>query len=406
MLYIKNDFKTIQMTLFFTDLDSNEQSVYRFLLPRLLTTHTDSLKSKKDMSTVLEDLYGAYFKPKLERLGNLSIASITLTIVDPKIIGSQTLFTEALDLFKKVVFEHSTFNQDIFNEEKRMLLEQWETLYDKKRQYALHQINQLFFENDTYGFPLSGSYEDIKKLTKEKLEEYYLNTFLKNNIRFIVSGNLSDEEIKQLEALDFKEDKLSVQYQTTFRDARSLVEKREKTVMQQAIIKMGYHIPIFRGDALYQAANLLDDMIGGYPDSRLFLEIREKLGLCYDVQSGYDPYRGVLLVSSGVDVNQIDKAIEAIKHEIDKIIQEGPSEEELMHAKSYFSHQLKSSLDNQSINIKRLYLENLLGYSDSIEKRLKDIDQVTLEDIKKASSFLKLDTIYVLYGGQDENHSL
>ncbi|TNF07351.1 MAG: insulinase family protein [Bacillota bacterium] len=406
MLYIKNDFKTIQMTLFFTDLDQNEKSVYRFLLPRLLTTHTDSIRSKKDMSTVLEDLYGAYFKPKLERLGNLSIASVTLTLVDPKIIGSQTLFQDALSVFKKVIYEHSSFDQDIFNEEKRMLLEQWETLFDKKRQYALHKFNELFFENDTYGYPLSGSYDDIKKLTKEKLEDYYVNTLLKNNMRFIVSGNLSDEEITQLNALGFPEEAFELTYETTFRDLRPLVEKREQTVMQQAIIKMGYHIPIFRGNPLYMAANLLDDMIGGYPDSRLFLEIRERLGLCYDIQSGYDPYRGVLMISSGVDTNQIDKAIDAIKYEIEKIIQEGPSEEELTHAKSYFSHQLKSSLDNQSINIKRLYLENLLGYTDSIEKRLNDIEHVTLEDIKKVSSLLKLDTIYVLHGGQDENNPL
>jgi predicted Zn-dependent peptidase len=405
MHFIKNDFKTIQMTLFFTDLDENNQSVYRFLLPRLLTTHTDSIQSKKDMSTVLEDLYGAYFKPKLERLGNLSIASITLTFVDPKIIGSKTLFDDALDVFKQVIFSHQTFDQAIFDEEKRMLLEQWETLYDKKRQYALHQFNGLFFENDTYGYPLSGSYDDIKKLTKEKLETYYKDVFLKNHRELVVSGNLSDDEISCIKALHLDNDEpLQITYQTTFRNARSLVEKREKTVMQQAIIKIGYHMPIFRGDSLYQAANLLDDMIGGYPESRLFLQIREQMGLCYDIQSGYDPYRGVLLISSGVDVNQMDEAIAAIQHEINKMIENGPTEEELEHAKSYFSHQLKSSIDNQSINIKRMYLEHVLGYQDSIEKRLKDIEKVTFDDIKKAASFLKLDTIYVLYGGQDENN--
>jgi predicted Zn-dependent peptidase len=398
MLYIKNDFKTIQMTLFFTDLDDKEKSVYRFLLPRLLTTHTDLIPTKKQMSTTLEDLYGAYFKPKVERLGNLSISSITYTFVDPKIVGSHTLFHDALDLLNRVVFEHASFNQDIFNEEKRMLLEQWETLYDKKRQYALYKFNDLFFEDDPYGYPLSGSYEDIKKLTKEKLEAYYRDVFLKNNVRFCVSGNLSDEEITLLHKLPFVEQSLSFPYVLTFRKPREMVLVKEPTVMQQAIIKMGYHLPVFRGDKDYLAAALLDDMIGGSPESRLFMEIRERLGLCYDIQSGYDPYRGVMLISSGVDLQKMDLAIDSIKHEIQKMMNEGPSSEELEHAKAFFSHQLKSSLDSQSVMIRRKFLEELLGYNDSVEKRLEDIKHISVEDVKRVASLIALDTIYVLHG--------
>ncbi|MDX9691630.1 MAG: pitrilysin family protein [Acholeplasmataceae bacterium] len=358
------------------------------------------------MSTTLEDLYGAYFKPKLERLGNLSIASITLTFVDPKIVDSQTLFNEALDLFKRVIFEHTSFNQEIFNEEKRLLLEQWETLYDKKRQYAVHQFNQLFFDEDNYGYPLSGTYEDIKKITKDKLEAYYRDVFLKNNVRFVASGNLFDYEISELSKLGFAENPLNIRYETTFRDLREVVEKREETKMQQAIIKMGYHLPVFRGDSLYQAANLLDDMIGGYPDSRLFLEIRENQGLCYDVSSAYDPYRGVMLISSGVDVSKIDIALESIKNEVQKMVNNGPSEKELEHAKAFYSHQLKNSLDNQSIGIKRLYLEDVLGYNDSIEKRLSDIEKVTIEDVKNVAQMIHLDTVYVLYGGSHDNKEI
>lgn len=398
MLYIKNDFKTIQMTLFFTDMDNKEKSVYRFLLPRLLSTHTDSIPTKKQMSSTLEDLYGAYFKPKVERLGNLSVASISYTFVDPKIVGSKTLFNDALDVLKRVVFEHDSFNQDIFDEEKRMLLEQWETLYDKKRQYALYKFNQLFFEEDLYGYPLSGTYEDIKQLTKEKVEAYYKDVFLRNNVRFCVSGHLSDEELSALKELPFVEKSLSIPYVLNFRKPHDIVHVKEKTVMQQAIIKMGYHLPVFRGEKDYLTAALLDDMIGGYPESRLFVEIREHLGLCYDIQSGYDPYRGVMLISSGVDLQKMDLAVDSIQKEIQKMIDEGPTPDELDHAKAYFSHQLKSSLDSQSMSIRRKFLEDLLGYNDSVEKRLEDIKHIRVEDIKRVAALIKLDTIYVLHG--------
>lgn len=403
MLALQNDFKTIQFTLFFTDKDVNEKSVYRFLLPRLMTIHTNLLTTRKQMSEKLEDLYGAYFRPQVERLGNLSVVSITLTFADPKIVGSQTLFLDALDLFKQVIFEHDSLSKEIFEEEKRMLLEQWETLYDKKRQYAQYQYNALLYGDDTYGYPLSGTYEDIKKLSKEKLEAYYKDVFLNNNIRFIVNGNLSTDELDQLKALGIKHEALPFPYEVSFREARDRVEKREQTVMQQGIIKMGYHFPIFRQDKLYYAACLLDDMIGGYPESRLFKEIREKLGLCYDIQSGFDPYRGVIHISSGVDAKKIDIAIDSIMFEVQKMIDEGPKEDELLHAKAYYTHQLKTSLDSQSMATKRLYLKDVLGYDESIEKRLKAIEKVSLDDIKEASAYLKLDTIYVLHGGQDDH---
>ena len=136
MLFIKNDFKTIQFAVYFTDLDEDETRVYRFLLPRLLTSHTNQLINKTLMSEKLEDLYGAYFKSRVERIGNLSVVSIILTIVDPLIVEDDQLMSKAIELFNQVIYDHDFFDKDLFLEEKRMIIEQWETLHDKKRLYS------------------------------------------------------------------------------------------------------------------------------------------------------------------------------------------------------------------------------------------------------------------------------
>src|SRR3989339_924563 len=126
MLLIQNDFKTIQFAIYFTDLDEEDTRVYRFLLPKLLTSHTNRLSTKMMMSEKMEDLYGAYFKTKVESIGNLSVISIILTIVDPKIVEDDHLLDEALSLLNEVLFERATFNREIFDEEKRRIIEQWE----------------------------------------------------------------------------------------------------------------------------------------------------------------------------------------------------------------------------------------------------------------------------------------
>jgi len=361
MLFVNNDFKTIQLSIYFTDLDEKESSVYRFLLPKLITTHTHTIGSKKLMSEKLEDLYGAYFKSRVERIGNLSVASIQMTFVNPKIIEDDHLFDQALELFHQVIFDHESFNIEIFEEEKRMLLEQWETIKDKKRIYAVNQFNHYFFDKDIYGYPISGTYKDIKKLSVEKVYEYYKNVLLKNNVRLIANGDLSQEQMDKIKQFGLQKTPLKTPLELKFRDPRDAIEIKEETKMQQAILKIGYHFPIFRNDPLYYPAILLDDILGGYPESRLFQDIREKQGLCYDISSNYDPYKGVLFISSGVDLKHMDHALESVKRLVNELIQEGVTPTELEHAKAYFSHELKSSLDSQGIQTRRIFLKDILG---------------------------------------------
>ncbi|MBU1094780.1 MAG: insulinase family protein [Firmicutes bacterium] len=402
MLFIQNDFKTIQFAVYFTDLDEDETRVYRFLLPRLLTTHTNQLLNKTVMNEKLEDLYGAYFKSRVERIGNYSVVSIILTIVDPKIVEDDQLLDQALSLFNQVLFDHTSFNKELFLEEKRMVIEQWETLYDKKRLYAQTKFYEHFFEGDAYGKPLSGSLKDIKKLTVEELEKYYHDVFLKNTKKFVANGRISETDEKKIESIVSHDMHLIHPFTTTFRPSRSVLVIEEETQMKQAILKLGYHFPVFRLDKLYHAAVLLDTILGGYPESRLFKEIRENQGLCYDVSSSYDYYKGVIMISSGVDLKQKDHALEAIKQLVLDMIDQGINEEELEHAKAYYAHQIKNSLDNQSFLTKRAFIRELLNQDDTFEERLEAINKVTINDLKEALEKITLDTVYVLHGGQND----
>jgi len=400
MLLIQNDFKTIQFAVYFTDLDEEDTRVYRFLLPKLLTSHTNQYATKTMMSEKLEDLYGAYFKTKVERVGNLSVVSIILTIVDPKIVEDEHLLDQALSLLNEVLFEHHGFSREIFDEEKRMIIEQWETLADKKRLYAETKFYEHFFKGDAYGYPMSGTLEDTKKMTLEKMQDYYRRVFLNNTKKFVVNGRVEDKDQKKIEDVLIHETQLKLPFSTTFRAPRELLIVEEKTDMQQAIIKLGYHFPIFRNDPLYNAAVLLDTILGGYAESRLFKEIREKEGLCYDVSSSYDYYKGVLTISSGVDLKQKDRALGAIRKLVVDMIAQGITEDELKHAKSYYAHQVKSSLDSQSVLTKRAFIRDLLNHHETFEEKLIAIQKVSMEDLKKTLELLTLDTIYILHGGE------
>ncbi len=399
MIFIKNNFKTIQLAVYLTDIDEVSTRVYRFLLPRLLIAHNNRLSSRILMNQELENLYGAYFTTRVEQLGNFSVVSIVLTIVDPKIVEDSSLLDKGLALFKDVLFEHDQFSKSIFDEEKRMLIEQWETLKDNRRLYAQTKFNEYFFETDLAGYPISGSLSDAKKITLDKMTKYYKKVFLNNAVKMVVNGRINDNDITKIEGILDHEKRLEYPFQTIFRDPRPVKTIFEETEMNQAILKIGYHFPIFRADHLYDAAVILDTILGSSPNSRLFQEIREKQGLCYDISLDYDYYKGVIMVTSGVDSINKDLALESIQSLIEDMKKHGITEEELKQAKIYYKHQIKNSMDSQSVLTKRAFIRDLLFYNESIEERLAFIEKITVTDVNETLSKLTLDTIYVLFGG-------
>lgn len=399
MIQIKNEFKTIQFALFFTDYDEKDTRVYRFLLPKLLISHSNTYKTKTLMQKKLEDLYGARLYTRSERHANLNVMSFMLTIVDPVIVDDHDLINQSIALLNDIFVDRSYFDEDIFMEEKRLLIEQWETLKDHKRVYANVEFGKAFFGDDLSAYPMSGTLEDIKKLTLDDVISYYQKKFFDNEIKIIINGHI-DEHIQTIkDSLLIKAKPKDFDIEFKFRDVKTLNQIQEETKMNQAILKLGYHLPIFRFDPLYEAALCVDTILGGYPESRLFKEIREKQGLCYDVSSNFDFYKGVLIVSSGVSKLQKDYALEEIIKEVDRLKIDKVDLEELSYAKAYLVHQIKSSLDSQSYLTKRQYFRDIFNDQTPTEKRIENILNVSLEDIYQVIDMIKLDTTYVLYGG-------
>ncbi|MFP4178009.1 MAG: M16 family metallopeptidase [Acholeplasmataceae bacterium] len=402
MVILKNDFKTIQLAAYFTDLDEQHTLLYRFLLSRLLASHTPSLDTKRRMNEHLEFLYGAYFSTNIYRLSDLNVIRIALTFPDPKIVEDATLLKRAASLFASVIDRRDSFKADLFREEVRMIKEQWETLKDRKRLYAQMEFYRHFFKGDSYAIPVSGSREQLETVRLDGLYAYYRDVFLNNPRIFIASGRISSKEEADLRALfSAKEKRNERTPNLSFREPRKeLLKVEERTDMQQAILRIGYHIPVFRDDPLYTATVILDFVIGGYPESRLFKEIREKAGLCYDIQSAYDPYKGVLMVSSGVDSSLRDQALRRIREEVERVRSDGITESELSSASMYYINYLRSSLDRQAVLTHRAFIKEVLGRDESVEERIVAIRNTTIAEVRRAAEKLTIDTVYVLYGGE------
>lgn len=130
--------------------------------------------------------------------------------------------------------------------------------------------------------------------------------------------------------------------------------------------------------------------------------MREKLSLCYYCAARYDKYKGIIIVDSGIEAKNYQKAKDEILRQLEDIKNGGLTEEELANAVRYIKNSYNSIFDSTKA-AESFYLGQIFSETDNDpEEVLAQIDKITLEDIKNAMQTVKLDTIYLLAGEEVE----
>ena len=144
-------------------------------------------------------------------------------------------------------------------------------------------------------------------------------------------------------------------------------------------------------------------LLGGTATSKLFCNVREKQSLCYYCAARYDKYKGVMIVDSGVETENIEKLERGILKEITDMQNGVISDFEMESTKMAMINIYQSSNDTVS-GIETWYSSQLLqnGFR-TIEEACAEINAVTKEEIVAAANKLQLDTVYVLKNHQEEN---
>ena len=165
---------------------------------------------------------------------------------------------------------------------------------------------------------------------------------------------------------------------------------------KQAHLFIVYDSFIFSDSKLSQALMLINNHFGSASNSKLFTEIREKLGLCYSISSSYLGASGIIIVSA--IINKINE--KKVISEIDNIFAHLLDDFNLEEKKKYYKMYYKDKFDYIHTIYSEFINENYFINTPTIKDDLKIVDELTLEDIKKAHSLMKKTLVYV-YGGDD-----
>jgi len=249
----------------------------------------------------------------------------------------------------------------------------------------------LLYKGSPLGFDIAGTKETVQSFDRLTFVEYIKNLYHPENAVLVVAGGLGDKsQISNLKSQinskfeNWKNDKhLSFKPIIESQTKPQMLIKYKKT--EQAHFSLGFRAFSFKDNRKY-ALNVLSAILGGGMSSRLFIQVRERRGLCYYISTGSELYSdcGNIVTQAGVtnDLGKVKEAIKIILEEHQKIADRETTKNELKRAKELIKGRFLLSLEDSanvasSFGVKKL-LQNKV---ETPEEIIKKIENVTVDEI-------------------------
>lgn len=294
-----------------------------------------------------------------------------------------------LELFEDLVF-HSVFPEEELKKEKSVILDEIASYEDQPEEAIYDDFEDLIFKNDALGRNILGTEESVSALSKADIRSFIEQNHNTSEIIIGVIGNYSakglDKLLKKLFGGIPEND--SQKNRTTPVSYFPETQKLGKQIAQSHCVIGSRAYSIYHPDKT--ALLLLNNILGGTGmSSRLNLQIREKYGIAYTIESGYTPLSdtGIFSIYFGTDPEKMPKALKLIHKELRSLRENKLGAMQLHQAKKKFIGQIALGEENRMSLIISM-CKSLLDYgkADTLEEIFKKIDAVTAEQILKAAN--------------------
>lgn len=285
----------------------------------------------------------------------------------------------AIDMLSDML-NNSKFEAKEMDRERGVIVEEINMYEDNPSFFVEEIFEDLIFQGSTLGKPIAGPREIIKTISRQTLYQYYKKNYYNGNAVIGVAGNFSQAKMLTLLNKYFPLAKRQPRNKITRVARFAQSQPRIKLInrnLEQVQLIVGFRT-IASTDKRFMALQLLGNILGGTMSSRLFLQIRERMGLCYFIKAEVSGYEDIssFAVHSGLNKDKIYEALSVIKTELDRIKKDGITEDELQKAKDNIRGRLILRLESPTS-----YL-NFLAAQELLDKKIKD-RQMTLQELEK-----------------------
>jgi predicted Zn-dependent peptidase len=401
-----NKFKTNSLVFKMLAPLNEEDVTFRALLPYVLQRGTKSFPTSTELRKHLDELYGATLFVDLSKKGDHHIISIRIEVANERFLSDQTpLLEKALQLLSEIILspvvKDESFPDEIINQEKRTMKQRIQAVYDDKMRYSNLRLVQEMCKDEPYRLHVNGEIDHLEQITSASLYEYYKKALKEDKMDLYVVGDVSAEEVSEYTKrfFTFSENAhQSVEKSITEKEISEPNEVIENQDVKQGKLNIGYRTNCTYGDQSYYALQVFNGIFGGFSHSKLFINVREKESLAYYAASRVESHKGLLMVMSGIEFANYERAVTIIKEQLEAMKNGDFEEKDIEQTKAVIKNQLLETIDTSYGSVEVLYHNVISNINEPFDKYLQGIEKVTKEEIIAAAEKIQLDTIYFLKG--------
>ena len=295
----------------------------------------------------------------------------------------------AVDLLNDMIF-HSKYDPEEMEREKKVIIEEIKMYEENPIMHIGDLLEQAMYAGHELGREIAGTATSMTGMKREDVITYRDRHYKPSEIVIVMAGNVPENAEELLESTfgtvaSSESPNKPVEFKLPEGYKGNI--KFQTKDLDQAQVAFGFPSVGRTHDDL-PAIKLLAHILGGAMSSRLFIEVRERRGLCYSIRAGADAYQdiGSFVIRAGLDASRLKEASKVIMDELEKIKTEGATLEELQAAKDNFKGSLSLSMEDSSSRAEFFGRQELfVGKVLSVEEWLDRYNNVTIDDIKRVA---------------------
>lgn len=398
-------FKQGRITLQFVRPMCREEATLNALLPMVLLRGTAKHQNLQAITMHLDDLYGASVGDLVRRIGDYQTTGLYCSFTEDRFaLDGDEILSPVVDFLQEILLqpllEDGHFCTAIVESEKKNLIADLEAQKNDRGAYAGSQLLKNMCRADSFSIPRLGEKEAVAPITAQSLYVHYQHLLQNANVDIFYVGSLTAEEIspkigKIFEGLERKVDTLPAQ--KPFQDAGHS-HQRETMDISQSRLCMGFTTHITNQHPDFAAMQVFNCIFGAGMTSKLFMNIREKMSLCYSIGSGYYGGKGLLTVSAGIDRDKENTVKDEILRQLQLCREGNISADELRSAKEAVASSLRSVLDSPGAIEGYFSTAAISGIAITLPEYRQAVDNVTLEDVVRAAGSVAAHSDFFLEG--------
>ena len=400
-------FKTACFSVSLLSQLNRETASMNALIPFVLRRGTSAFPDMEALSARMEELYGTVIEPIIRRIGEIQCCGFYASFPEDDFLprGEGVLkdtLELTLDLLLSPVTRGGLLLPSYVDSEREKLLDLISARMNNKRSYAVLRCIEEMCCCEDFAVSRYGDEESCRSINYRKLSRHYRTLLQTSPIELFYCGRASLRDVKALlrdHLATLPRGEIDTEIGTEIRmnaleaEPRNTVEEMD---VAQANLVIGWRLGECMEDPDFAALYVFNDLFGGSPSSKLFLNVREKLSLCYYASSIIDIRKGLLLVSSGIQLSNLDAAKAEIFAQLEAVCRGDFSEDDLRTAKAGVISDLRSIPDSQGA-LESFYLSQAVAGADYSPEDLAElVNEVTAEQVTAIAKSVECDQIYLL----------